>query len=217
MFGARFAVFVRRARVLPIPSQATRNLSFLEVSPAPSRCCFKSLFMWTGTGCIEFPTEWNLYKRARARSGASCACVPHGLQCLHDGRACCPSLPKQLVISRFLRFHGRRHVVVSSRCFTGTGTGCIEIPTEWNLFKRARARSGASCACLAHGLQCLRDRRACCPSLPKQLVICRFLRFHGRRHVVVSSRCFMWTGTGWIEIPTKWNLYKRVRARGDGA
>ena len=31
MFGARFAVFVRRARVLPSPSQATRNLSFLEV------------------------------------------------------------------------------------------------------------------------------------------------------------------------------------------
>ena len=45
MFGARFAVFARRARVLPSPSQATRNLSFLEVSPAAdhvvvsSRCC----------------------------------------------------------------------------------------------------------------------------------------------------------------------------------
>ena len=33
MIGARFAVFVRRARVLPSSSQATRNLSFLEVSP----------------------------------------------------------------------------------------------------------------------------------------------------------------------------------------
>ena len=31
MNGARFAVFVRRARVLPSPSQATRNLSFPEV------------------------------------------------------------------------------------------------------------------------------------------------------------------------------------------
>ena len=31
MFGARFAVFARQARVLPSPSQATRNLSFLEV------------------------------------------------------------------------------------------------------------------------------------------------------------------------------------------
>ena len=28
MFGARFAVFVRRARVLPRPCHATRNLSF---------------------------------------------------------------------------------------------------------------------------------------------------------------------------------------------
>ena len=45
MLGARFAVFARPARVLPSPSQATRNLSFLEVSPAAdhvvvsSRCC----------------------------------------------------------------------------------------------------------------------------------------------------------------------------------
>ena len=31
MYGARFAVFAGRARVLPSPSQATRNLSFLEV------------------------------------------------------------------------------------------------------------------------------------------------------------------------------------------
>ena len=30
MFGARFAVFVRRARVLPGPCPATRNLSFLR-------------------------------------------------------------------------------------------------------------------------------------------------------------------------------------------
>ena len=30
MFGARFAVFVRRARVLPSPCPATRNLSFLR-------------------------------------------------------------------------------------------------------------------------------------------------------------------------------------------
>ena len=31
MFGTRFAVFVRRARGLPGPCPATRNLSFLEV------------------------------------------------------------------------------------------------------------------------------------------------------------------------------------------
>ena len=48
MYGARFAVFVRPARVLPSPSQATRNLSFLEVSAAPvtlvvSSCCYTGL------------------------------------------------------------------------------------------------------------------------------------------------------------------------------
>ena len=84
---------------------------FLRFHRRRSRCCFKSLSMWTGTGWIEFPTEWILHKRARARSGAQCACLAHGLQCLRDGRACCPSLPTQLVICRFLRFHRRR-----SRC-----------------------------------------------------------------------------------------------------
>ena len=41
MFGARFAVFVRRARVLPSPLYATRNLSFLRVHRHPvvsTRC-----------------------------------------------------------------------------------------------------------------------------------------------------------------------------------
>ena len=41
MFGARFAVFTRRARVLPGRSQATRNLSFLEVSAAPITLLFQ--------------------------------------------------------------------------------------------------------------------------------------------------------------------------------
>ena len=41
MCGARFAVFARRARVLPSPSQTTRNLSFLEVSPAPITLLFQ--------------------------------------------------------------------------------------------------------------------------------------------------------------------------------
>jgi hypothetical protein len=35
MVGARFAVFMGEARVLPVPAHATRNLSFVEVSPAP--------------------------------------------------------------------------------------------------------------------------------------------------------------------------------------
>ena len=44
MFGARFAVFVRRARVLPGPCPATRNLSFWRFHrhrhPVVSTRCF---------------------------------------------------------------------------------------------------------------------------------------------------------------------------------
>ena len=45
MFGARFAVFARPARVLPIP-----NLSFLEVSPAPITLVFELVVSldWSG-------------------------------------------------------------------------------------------------------------------------------------------------------------------------
>ena len=120
------------------------NLWFLEVSAAPSRCCFKSLSMWTGTGWIEFPTEWNLCKRVRARGGGACACLAHGLQCLRDRRACCPVVPKQLVICRFLRFHRRRSRCCFKSLLHWTGTGWFEFPTEWNLCKRVRARSGGA-------------------------------------------------------------------------
>ena len=41
MYGARFAVFARQARVLPSRSQATRNLSFLVVSSAPITLLFQ--------------------------------------------------------------------------------------------------------------------------------------------------------------------------------
>ena len=67
VFGARFAVFVRRARVLPTPVYATRNLSFLRVSPAPSHCCFNLLFHWNGTGRCENSTRWKSCKQVRAR------------------------------------------------------------------------------------------------------------------------------------------------------
>ena len=107
--------------------------------------------------------------------------MAHALQCLCDGRACCPVLPKQLVICRFLRCHRRRSRCCFKSLLHWTGTGWCEFPTEWKPCKRVRARGGGACACLAHGMQCLRDRRACCPVVPKQLVICRSSRFHGRR------------------------------------
>ena len=50
MYGARFAVFARRARVLPSRSQATRNLSFPEVSSAPITLLFQLVVAldWSG-------------------------------------------------------------------------------------------------------------------------------------------------------------------------
>ena len=49
--------------------------------------------------------------------------------------------------------------------------GWYECSTENKPCKQVRARTPVSRACTAHGLQCLCVRGACCPSLPKQLVI----------------------------------------------
>ena len=38
----------------------------------------------------------------------------------------------QLVICRFLRFHRRRHPVVSTRCLTGMVRGGVKIPQDGN-------------------------------------------------------------------------------------
>jgi hypothetical protein len=96
MFGARFAVFVRRARVLPGPCPATRNLSFLRVHrrrhPLVSTCCFTG----NGTGWCENSTRWNSCKRVQARGCGAWACLAHALQCLCDGRACCSARSMQL-------------------------------------------------------------------------------------------------------------------------
>ena len=132
MFGARFAVFVRRARVLPSPCPATRNLSFLRCSPAPSPCCFNLLFDWDGTGWCENSTRWKSCKRVRARGRGAWACLAHGLQCLCDGRACCPVPALQLVICWFWRFHRHRHPVVSTRCFCGIVRVGVKIPQDGN-------------------------------------------------------------------------------------
>ena len=138
MFGARFAVFVRRARVLPGPCHATRNLSFVEVSPAPSPCCFNSLFQWDGTGWCENSTRWKSCKHVQPRGGGAWACLAHALQCLCDGRACCPARALQLVICVFLRSHRHRHPVVSSCCFTGMVRVGVKIPQDGNRANKYR-------------------------------------------------------------------------------
>ena len=144
MFGARFAVFVRRARVLPGPCPATRNLSFWRFHrrrhPVVSSCCFTG----NGTGWCENSTRWKSCKHVRARVCGAWACLAHALQCLCDGCAFCPAHALQLVICRSGGVHRRRHPVVSTCCFTGDGTGWCENSTRWKSCKRVQARGGGA-------------------------------------------------------------------------
>ena len=155
MFGARFAVFVRRARVLPTRCHATRNLSFLRCHQHRHPVVATRNFYWDGTGWCENSTRWKSCKPVQPRGRGAWACLAHGLQCLCDGRACCPARAMQLVICRFLRFHRHRHPVVSTRNFYWDGTGRCENSTRWKSCKPVRTRAHGASACLAHALQCL--------------------------------------------------------------
>jgi hypothetical protein len=66
MFGARFAVFVRRARVLPTPCPATRNLSFLRFHRHRHPVVSTRGFTGNGTGWCENSTRWKSHKRVHA-------------------------------------------------------------------------------------------------------------------------------------------------------
>ena len=65
MFGARFAVFVRRARVLPTQCPATRNLSFLRFHrrrhPVVSTRCF-TVLVRVGTKIPQAGNRANRYE-----------------------------------------------------------------------------------------------------------------------------------------------------------
>ena len=86
MIGARFAVFVRRARVLPGPCPATRNLSFLRFHRRRHTVVSTHNFHWDGTGWCENSTRWKSCKPVQARDRGAWACLTHGLQCLCDER-----------------------------------------------------------------------------------------------------------------------------------
>jgi hypothetical protein len=98
MFGARFAVFVRRARVLPSPCPATRNLSFLRCHRHRHPVVSTRNFYWDGMGWCENSTRWKSCKPVWTRGRGAWACLAPGLQCLCDWRDCCPARALQLVI-----------------------------------------------------------------------------------------------------------------------
>ena len=72
MFGARFAVFVRRVRVLPDPCPATRNLSFLRFHrhrhPVVSTRCFTELVR-VGTKIPQNGSPANVYEHVAVNHG----------------------------------------------------------------------------------------------------------------------------------------------------
>ena len=110
IFGAWSAKFLRRVCVFVQPFCV---IFFLEVSPAPSHCGFNLLFtgiVWVG---MKIPLDGN-----RANWYGHVAMV-HG----HDWRMLCSVCALDLRVAQpfpcnshflFLRFHRRRHTVVST-------------------------------------------------------------------------------------------------------
>ena len=131
MFGARFAVFVRRARVLPSPCPATRNLSFLRFHrrrhPVVSTRCFTGMVR---VG-VKIPQDGNrangtgTWPWCMSMFGARFAVFVRRARVLPSP---CPATRNL----SFLRFHRRRHPVVSTRCFTGMVRVGVKIPQDGN-------------------------------------------------------------------------------------
>ena len=128
MFGARFAVFVRRARVLPSPLYATRNLSFLRFHrrrhPVVSSCCFT----WTGTGWCENSTRWKLCKREQTRGGGAWACLAHGLQWFRNVRAFSPVRCMDTCTTIHLSDEPATHTKSQSQTFSAAFNSSTAVP-----------------------------------------------------------------------------------------
>ena len=129
--------------------------------------------------------------------------MPHGLQCWRVRGACWPSLAKQLVIWVVVEgIHRHRNLLLQLDVHWNV-PGWYECSTKNKPRKQVCARTSVSRTCMAHGLQCLCERGACCPSLPKQLVICRFFEVSPVPiTVVVSTGCF----TGLVRVVLKFPL-----------
>ena len=117
MFGARFAVFVRRARVLPTPCPATRNLSFWRFHrrrhTVVSTCCFTG--RWYGLVCkfhkMEIvQTGTGTWRWCMSMFGARFAVFVRRARVLPGPCHATRNLS-------FLRLFGHRHPVVSTRNF----------------------------------------------------------------------------------------------------
>jgi hypothetical protein len=125
MFGARFAVFVRRARVLLITCHATRNLSFWRFhrrrDTVVSTRCFTELVR---VG-VKIPQRTGTCRWCMIMFGARFAVFVRRARVLPGPRHATRNLS-------FWRFHRRRHTVVSTRCFTEQVRVGVKIPQDEN-------------------------------------------------------------------------------------
>ena len=207
MFGARFAVFVRRARVLPGPCPATRNLSFLRFHrhrhPVVSTRCFTGLVR---VG-VKIPQDGNRANRygtwrwCMSMFGARFAVFVRRARVLPGP---CPATRNL----SFLRFHRHRHPVVSTRCFTGLVRVGVKIPQDGNRANRygtwrwCMSMFGARFAVFVRRARVLPGP---CPATRNL----SFLRFHRHRHPVVSTRCFTGLVRVGVKIPQDGNRANR--------
>ena len=91
--------------------------------------------------------------------------------------------------------------------------GWYECSTQNKPRKQVCTRISVPCACLAHNLQCLRVRGACCPSLLKQLVIWVVVERTHRHRNLLFQLDVHWNVPGWYECSTENKPCKQVCAR----
>jgi hypothetical protein len=151
---------------------------------------FQLVAHWDGTGWCENSTRRKPCTPARARGRGAWACLAHGLQCLCDGRACCPPLFMQ-------RFALEVSPAPSPWWFTSLfhwdGTGWFECfagvkTVQMGTWLWCMGMFGACIAVF------LRERRV----LPSPLYATRnlsLLRYPRPRHLGGSPRCSLgWYG-----------------------
>ena len=161
MFGARFAVFVRRARVLPRPCHATRNLSFLRVHRHRHPVVSTRNFHWDGTGWYENSTRWKSCKCVQTRARGACYSIP-----THGGRNCAESQTMQdgQEVSTFpllspLRFKGisgilqMKVLLATKKCLWYFVYHCLPLPSSAGYFIIFE-ETPPSCHCSPSTLQC---------------------------------------------------------------
>ena len=115
--------------------------------------------------------------------------------------------------NQILLFHRHRHLLFQLFVVHWAGPGWFECFTQNKPYKQACTRTYASWACVAHGLQCLCVRGACCPSLAKQLVIWVVVEGTHRHRKMLLQLDVHWNVPGWYECSTENKPCKQVCAR----